>query len=57
MPFDTIIRGGTVATVADTFRVGCIGALGEKEMTGALDAIRATLAELGVGTGARARAA
>jgi 2-aminoethylphosphonate-pyruvate transaminase len=44
-------------TVADTFRVGCIGALGEAEMRGALDAIRATLAELGVGSGARARAA
>jgi 2-aminoethylphosphonate-pyruvate transaminase len=44
-------------TVADTFRVGCIGALGEKEMRGALEAIRATLAELGVGSGARARAA
>jgi 2-aminoethylphosphonate-pyruvate transaminase len=44
-------------TVADTFRVGCIGALGEAEMKGALDAIRATLAEIGVAGGGRARAA
>jgi 2-aminoethylphosphonate-pyruvate transaminase len=44
-------------TVADTFRVGCIGALGEAEMKGALDAIRATLAEMGVQRCARARAA
>lgn len=44
-------------TVADTFRVGCIGALGETEITGALEAIRATLAEMGVRSGGRARAA
>jgi 2-aminoethylphosphonate-pyruvate transaminase len=44
-------------TVADTFRVGCIGALGEAEMNGALDAIRATLAEMGVGSAGCARAA
>jgi 2-aminoethylphosphonate-pyruvate transaminase len=44
-------------TVADTFRVGCIGALGEAEMRGALDAVRASLAELGVAGGGRARAA
>lgn len=35
-------------TVADTFRIGCIGALGEPEMNGVLDAIHAVLAELGV---------
>ena len=35
-------------TVADTFRIGCIGALGEAEMRGALAAIRETLAEFGV---------
>jgi 2-aminoethylphosphonate-pyruvate transaminase len=35
-------------TVADSFRIGCIGALGEPEMNGVLDAIREVLAELGV---------
>ncbi len=35
-------------TVADSFRIGCIGRLGEAEMRAALDAIRATLAEMGV---------
>jgi len=35
-------------TVADTFRIGCIGALGEQEMRGALAAIRETLTEFGV---------
>jgi 2-aminoethylphosphonate-pyruvate transaminase len=35
-------------TVADSFRIGCIGRLGEKEMKGALDAIRGTLKEMGV---------
>ncbi len=35
-------------TVADSFRVGCIGRLGEKEMQGALKAIRLTLKEMGV---------
>src|SRR5215470_802441 len=47
-------------TVADTFRIGCIGALGESEMRGALEAIRRTLSELGVarcGRDAPARAA
>ena len=38
-------------TVADSFRIGCIGRLGEVEMKGALAAIRATLAELGVASG------
>jgi len=35
-------------TVADTFRIGCIGALGESEMRGALEAIRDTLRQFGV---------
>jgi 2-aminoethylphosphonate-pyruvate transaminase len=35
-------------TVADSFRVGCIGRLGETEMRGALEAISASLAEMGV---------
>ena len=35
-------------TVADSFRIGCIGRLGEREMKGALEAIRQTLDEMGV---------
>jgi 2-aminoethylphosphonate-pyruvate transaminase len=35
-------------TVADSFRIGCIGRLTEAEMRGALNAIRATLDEMGV---------
>ncbi len=35
-------------TVADSFRIGCIGRLGEEEMRGALDAVRETLALMGV---------
>ena len=35
-------------TVADSFRIGCIGALGEAEMRGVLDAITEVIAELGV---------
>jgi len=34
-------------TVADSFRIGCIGRLGEAEMRGALAAIRSTLDEMG----------
>jgi 2-aminoethylphosphonate-pyruvate transaminase len=41
-------------TVADSFRIGCIGRLGEAEMKGALEAIRAVMAELGVTSGAPA---
>jgi 2-aminoethylphosphonate-pyruvate transaminase len=44
-------------TVADSFRIGCIGRLGALEMKDALGAIRATLRELGVENGAPARAA
>lgn len=39
-------------TVADSFRIGCIGRLGAEEMTAAIAAIRATLAEMGVASGA-----
>ncbi|MEO8857002.1 MAG: 2-aminoethylphosphonate--pyruvate transaminase [Burkholderiaceae bacterium] len=35
-------------TVADSFRIGCIGRLGEKEMRGALAAVGEVLQELGV---------
>jgi len=35
-------------TVADSFRIGCIGALGEPEMRGVLAAIREVVVELGV---------
>lgn len=35
-------------TVADSFRIGCIGRLGEEEMRGALDAVRETLTLMGV---------
>jgi 2-aminoethylphosphonate-pyruvate transaminase len=42
-------------TVADSFRVGCIGAIGEPQMAGVLDAIRAVLTQLGVASCAPAR--
>jgi len=42
-------------TVADSFRIGCIGRLGDAEMNGALDAVRAVMAEMGVKSGAPAR--
>ncbi|MEX2201581.1 MAG: 2-aminoethylphosphonate--pyruvate transaminase [Dongiaceae bacterium] len=41
-------------TVADSFRIGCIGRLGATEMHGALEAIRNAMAEMGVATGAPA---
>ncbi|MEX0808574.1 MAG: 2-aminoethylphosphonate--pyruvate transaminase [Dongiaceae bacterium] len=41
-------------TVADSFRIGCIGRLGAAEMHGALDAVRQVMAELGVASGAPA---
>jgi 2-aminoethylphosphonate-pyruvate transaminase len=44
-------------TVAESFRVGCIGALGEAEMRGALEAMGAALGELGVASGVPALAA
>jgi 2-aminoethylphosphonate-pyruvate transaminase len=39
-------------TVADSFRIGCIGRLGEVEMRAAVAAVRATLGEMGVVSGA-----
>ena len=42
-------------TVADSFRIGCIGALGDAEMRGVLQAIREVIAELGVTSCAPAR--
>lgn len=44
-------------TVADSFRIGCIGRLYEKDMLAALNAVRETMAELGVASGAPAMAA
>ena len=44
-------------TVADSFRIGCIGQLHEAAMRGALAAVAATLAEMGVTQCGRARAA
>ena len=35
-------------TIADSFRIGCIGRLGAVEIKGALEAIRLTLSEMGV---------
>lgn len=35
-------------TVADSFRIGCIGRLGAREMRGALAAVKEVLAEMGV---------
>jgi 2-aminoethylphosphonate-pyruvate transaminase len=50
---DRLARRGSVIypgklTVADSFRVGCIGAIGETEMRGAVQAIREVVAEFGV---------
>ena len=44
-------------TVAPSFRIGCIGRLGAAEMQGALAAVRATLAEMGIASGKPAAAA
>jgi 2-aminoethylphosphonate-pyruvate transaminase len=41
-------------TVADSFRIGCIGRLGEPEIKGALAAVKATMDEMGVKSGAPA---
>ena len=35
-------------TVAETFRIGCIGRLGRREIEGALEAVKETLEEMGV---------
>jgi 2-aminoethylphosphonate-pyruvate transaminase len=39
-------------TVAESFRIGCIGRLGEAEMEGALAAVRGTLRDMNVASGA-----
>ena len=45
-------------TVADSFRIGCIGRLGTAEMQGALAAVEAVMGEMGVASGSpRKRAA
>ena len=44
-------------TVAETFRIGCIGQIGEDDIRGALAAIKETLAVMGVDNRAPARAA
>jgi len=44
-------------TVADSFRIGCIGRIGESEIRAALDAVRAVMAEMGVASGASNRRA
>jgi 2-aminoethylphosphonate-pyruvate transaminase len=41
-------------TVAETFRIGCIGRLDADDMHAALEAVRETMAELGVRSGAPA---
>ena len=41
-------------TQIETFRVGCIGAIGPNEMRQAVDAVAATLAEMGIVSGAPA---
>ena len=51
--YDRLSRRGYVSypgklTVADSFRIGCIGRLGEGEMRGVLLAISEILAEMGV---------
>lgn len=43
-------------TVAPSFRIGCIGNLGEAEMNGALETIRKTLDDMGVENGVPAAA-
>ncbi len=55
--YDALGRRGYVIypgklTVAPSFRIGCIGHLGETVMRGALDAIKETLTEMGVTSGA-----
>jgi 2-aminoethylphosphonate-pyruvate transaminase len=41
-------------TQIDTFRVGCIGAIGSNEMRQAVDAVADTLREMGIASGAPA---
>jgi 2-aminoethylphosphonate-pyruvate transaminase len=44
-------------TVADSFRIGCIGRLDESHMKGALAAVRAAMTEMGVASGSPHRQA
>ncbi len=44
-------------TVAESFRIGCIGRLGRAQMRGAVEAVGAVLAEMGVADGRPATAA
>jgi 2-aminoethylphosphonate-pyruvate transaminase len=44
-------------TVADSFRIGCIGRVGEAEIRGALAAVEAVMREMGVASGAPRRRA
>ncbi|MGQ0664120.1 MAG: 2-aminoethylphosphonate--pyruvate transaminase [Pseudomonadota bacterium] len=58
--YDKLRRQGYVIypgklTVAESFRIGCIGAVGEAEMRGALAAVRRALDEMGVADGSPAR--
>jgi 2-aminoethylphosphonate-pyruvate transaminase len=46
-----------MSSIHDSFRIGCIGRLGEAEMRGALEAVRAVMNELGVKSGAPAKLA
>lgn len=51
--YDALNRRGFVIypgklTVAESFRIGCIGRLGEQQISAALDAVRVTLAEMGI---------
>ena len=51
--YDRLCRRGYVLypgklTIADSFRIGCIGRLGTAEIEGALAAVRETLNEMGV---------
>ena len=49
-----ILYPGKLTTV-ETFRVGCMGQLGSAGMTGAIEAIRMGLADLGIDLAERAR--
>ena len=60
--YDTLHKKGFIIypgklTVADSFRIGCIGRLYEKDMKAALIAVGETMSEMGVASGAPAMAA
>ena len=55
--YELLLRKGFVIypgklTIADSFRIGCIGRLGEAQMRAAVDAVRRTLGEMGITSGA-----